>query len=265
MLKQVSWTTTSVEQGHASATLVHRFHSEYNEDILLARAVIHSARNLLPDQNEERRRDREDARSARLERKAPQKISGFNMLFKDMMSTWSDQHPGPVAFEQRCTLMTLAHAQWRKLTKPRKDEYRARAVTAASEKAVQIAAETLEHKQQVMLRRQRLHEERSLEQGLVRLGSCRWSHADLEKMAAMSESKYFAAGQVSALREAATAAVEAPCSLTLETLAQVEPLHIPEGSFLAWAAHVCEAREHFRNAASMIQAEASRPDAAGSD
>ena len=74
-------------------------------------------------------------------------------------------------------------------------------------------------------------------------------------MAAMSESKYFAAGQVSALREAATAAVEAPCSLTLETLAQVEPLHIPEGSFPAWAAHVCEAREHFRNAAFMILGE----------
>lgn len=82
LLGHLSWSTLSVEQGHSSATLLHRQHAEYSEAVLLARSWLHACRNLLPDEAEQKKRQREDDRMSRLFRKVPRRAVGQSMLFK---------------------------------------------------------------------------------------------------------------------------------------------------------------------------------------
>ncbi len=123
LLAHVSWTTVVVEQGHASATLMHRVHPEYNEDVLLARSVLHSARSLLPDELAQTRLAREDTRAQRLERLAPGRTSGFNMYFKEAHATLAAQRGSGLTQEVKVSLMTRVHTAWRALAPRKKATY----------------------------------------------------------------------------------------------------------------------------------------------
>ena len=48
LMLQVSWCTASVEQAHASVTLVRRMHPDYELEKTLVRAGVHTARRLMP-------------------------------------------------------------------------------------------------------------------------------------------------------------------------------------------------------------------------
>ena len=48
LLQEVGWSTASVEQAHASVTLVKRHHPDYDMPTLLIRAGLHTLRLLLP-------------------------------------------------------------------------------------------------------------------------------------------------------------------------------------------------------------------------
>ncbi len=109
LLAHVSWTTVVVEQGHASATLLHRLHPEYNEDILLARSVLHSARSLLPDERAQGQRDKEDSKAQRLMRLVLDRTSGFNMCFKEAHATLAAQRGSGLTQDVKVSLMTRVH------------------------------------------------------------------------------------------------------------------------------------------------------------
>ena len=49
LLMDSSWSTATVEQAHASCSLVRRHHPDYHLEHLVVRAGIHAARRLLPD------------------------------------------------------------------------------------------------------------------------------------------------------------------------------------------------------------------------
>ena len=75
LLREVPWSSVPVEQAHASAAVLHRFHPGYSEDMLSTRATLHQCRHLF--QNPELAKEgRAQKRLEALQRRNPEKSSG---------------------------------------------------------------------------------------------------------------------------------------------------------------------------------------------
>ena len=48
LLQDCPWTTAVVEQLHASASTIRKFHPEYSQEVVLTRAMAHAIRRILP-------------------------------------------------------------------------------------------------------------------------------------------------------------------------------------------------------------------------
>ena len=247
LLAHVSWTTVVVEQGHASATLMHRAHPEYNEDILLARSVLHSARSLLPDDIAHTKRAREDERAQRLLRLVPGRTSGFNMYYKEAHATLSAHRGSGLTQEAKESLMTRAHTAWRALSPRRKATYDKMAKEHASQRVMSIAETARAHAEQVRLRRDLLLVEQCTDFGPPRLGTCRWTAQDMTTMAAMEQSTHFSSQRVCDLRALAVLPVERPSDLELTELAGAGAPTFPKDGdvYPSWASCVCASRDEF--------------------
>ena len=82
LLLEVSWTTTMAEQQHSSLALLMRYHPDYSEKTLVARAQVLMVRKLLPQMSQdEHALHRLVEREARLARKRPQAIGGRQVFF----------------------------------------------------------------------------------------------------------------------------------------------------------------------------------------
>ena len=150
---------------------------------MLARAMLHSSRNLLVDGSEEKKRAREDAKLDALLRRNPRKISGFNILFKEVCSIASADGGEPLGQQSKVELLRAAHAQWRTMVASEKEYYRRTAASESAEKASANADALVAHREQVRLRRARLKEVEAEGASIgepLRLGSCRWSSEDLK-------------------------------------------------------------------------------------
>lgn len=175
LLAHASWTTTAVEQGHASATLAHGCHPELNEDMVLARSALHSARSLLPDETEGLRQEPENARLQRLQRCVPSRTTGQNMFFKEAFermqaNSFTDDAVPQGAKEE---LLARTHAEWRTLPEEAKAYCKNQAAEHARQRAAMIARKLQEHTHQVALRRQRARQDQE------RDATGLWAHASV--------------------------------------------------------------------------------------
>lgn len=250
LLRFVSWSTAQVEQGHASAALLHRQHPEYEEDILCARAVLHMARNLLPEQREGRKREREDAATKRIQRKVPRRISGQSMLFKDIMQYHQAQGGGgPVSQADKVALMRAAHDQWHTLPSEAQADYKRKAVQLGEEREAQATEQLAVHLERVAFRRRRVENELAADQGPTRLGSCRFTQTDLEKMHRMMGSDHFDAPSIAAMRKKSLAPPPALEPTARARYAEVPPRIDEQACVHHWADLVCKHRESFQDCA----------------
>ena len=92
------------EEGHASGAILHRYHSDYSEDTLCSRSLLHQMRALCRLTPTERKLERVDAQEQRLNSKMPcHKIHARQVLLK---RHWEETEvdctaEGPLAKKQR--------------------------------------------------------------------------------------------------------------------------------------------------------------------
>ena len=87
LLREATWTSTSVEQGRGSAAALHRAHREYGANTLCMRSMLHMLRSLVAGPEDERGRHatrlahKEDA----LTWKRPDMISARHVFLRDLI------------------------------------------------------------------------------------------------------------------------------------------------------------------------------------
>ena len=87
LMGQCSWSSLPAEQQHGSLALVHRWHPEYNMEMLISRSLLHTAFRLVPHQSKlDKSISRVIAKMDKLERCDPSKVSGSHMLVKALIS-----------------------------------------------------------------------------------------------------------------------------------------------------------------------------------
>ena len=83
LLAEIRWTTTIVEQGHASASLAKKAHAGYGVKMIASRAHLHMIRPLLQQPPVPRHLRSLEAEVQHLQKRAPQRLSGKALFFVD--------------------------------------------------------------------------------------------------------------------------------------------------------------------------------------
>ena len=136
LLKEVPWTTQTVEQQHGSMAVMHRSHRELTGPSLATRAFLHSIRALVDRDPFELRVDRQERRVAALLGKMPRKAGGFQMFFGDCIKSVSVSLPAGRRLSANAAREVLKDAgwRWRQLSEVERDTYRLDAQDAAQAK-----------------------------------------------------------------------------------------------------------------------------------
>lgn len=257
LLMDTPWGTASVEQQHASASLMRRFHPEIGQESLMARSFVHSFRHLMPSTDMEQRRV--EAQRQRLlqllKHKRPQAIAARQVFVKDLMGVARDRKAaGPkkanTGLPVQKVIMKQHGARWQKLSAKAKSKYEAK---AASERLLSQEAwdESVASEAGILsVMASRLEAARAQQQHPpLLLSAGKLCSEDLERMQAMLANPDFTDKQVSLLREASRVAPSPPNPQAAAALQQhviVEP-ELPARP--EWLGPVCWNRSFFHNCA----------------
>jgi hypothetical protein len=246
-LADVHWSTTIVEQGHGSASVIHKAHRAYGVDMLCQRSMIHMMRALFPRQDEEVANQRLENRLEAISRKQPQKITGRHVFMAECMELAA---AGPV--ERRGSrgqaIMKLHGSLWNALGEAEKVLYEVRASQLAQERR-----EELESKADAISATQaaRSLSAASLDAaGQLRLSNCRFDRDELEGLATLYATSEFSIRNVQRLR---AMAMQAPQIPEPAVRAQMEEIVLPAEAETTpcppWLRNLCWARVGFRSTA----------------
>ena len=256
LLLDAPWGTASVEQQHASATVVKKFHPEISQESLMERAFLHTFRLLLPSPDTEAQRV--EAQRQRviqlLFRRRPQAIGGRQVFVKDLIGLSEDwKRAGSKAVQGPAvqkTIMKGHGARWAKLPAHVRQQYEAKAQSerqlAMHSWEETVAVET----GKLSLMTSRLEAERAQRPHCpLALSSGKLAPADFQELQAMMSSPAFTSKHVKRLREAARVAHPLPSHEDLQALRaclveEEEPRARPD-----WVSTVCWNRAFFHNTA----------------
>ena len=92
---ECSWSSLPAEQQHGSLSLLHRWHPEYGMESLVSRALLHSAVRLLPHEGKlDKAIGRVLKKMAKLDDKAPEKVTGSHMMVAAMTKVFRTRKDG---------------------------------------------------------------------------------------------------------------------------------------------------------------------------
>ena len=93
LFREIPWSSIPVEQSHASAAVLRRFHPEYSVEMLATRATLHQMRHLVQESPESRVEARAAHRLQELRHKVPEKVSGKHAFLGHLFSSPKEHHP----------------------------------------------------------------------------------------------------------------------------------------------------------------------------
>ena len=93
LLQEVPWSTVPVEQAHASAACLHKYHPGYSQKMLSSRATLHQCRHLFIPPPEDTKEAKAASRLASLQRKDPTKVSGKHAFLAAMLQEGKQAAP----------------------------------------------------------------------------------------------------------------------------------------------------------------------------
>ena len=228
LLADCPWTTTTQEQGHRAASGMHQAHRLYGTRTLTTRSLINTVRPLFLPAPKDAQESRLLKEQAALQKRQPDKVSGRQLFFRDMVKTARGQQGGsdlgPGALK---SLMQYHNKLYNKLDQQEKNKYEVMARGDRRRKQEDLVDEKEALAVSLNLRRTRLAEERFEQVGRLRMANCRFSDEDCEKMARSWDSAAFAKKEVDALR---VAAITPPSALPDAVLDRME-LHPVEPLF----------------------------------
>ena len=259
LLMDAPWGTQSVEQGHASATMVKKAHPDFGKESLVLRAFFHSFRRLLPSSSEKGRHAAGPQQNLeRLLNKSPNKVSARNLYFKDLSAlagAWKKEKKRSMPPHAQNTIMKQHAGSWNRLPTKTKQMYEAKAALerSAHEHAIQeaIAIEA----QQLALARSREIACQDQRPPLA-LGNCRLTQQDFVSMQETFRANSFNDKLVSNLRKRALVAPDLPTAEVTQALANIEIVEeIELTPRPEWLGPLCWHRGFFSGKALVVQNE----------
>eukprot|EP00974_Lingulodinium_polyedra_P134167 11228301-Lingulodinium_polyedra.AAC.1 len=259
LLLDCPWGTATVEQGHASGTLLKKFHPELGKESLVLRSFFHSFRRLLPGPTEgEKVLAAAEAKVQKLLAKEPQKVTGRHMYFKALMSTaeaWRTSGKRKLPADVQRAVMQKHGSSWQALPKERKMQFAKEAAWHRSASEQALLEDIGRESQQLAIARGRLADEAASRPPLS-LHSARLSLADLSQIGSTFSSGTFTDKMVAKLRSRAEKAPAAPGP---ELVKQLEAIAIwedkPTAARPEWLSPLCWNREVFHNSALVFEVE----------
>ena len=255
LLQDCPWGTATVEQQHASGTVMRKYHAEMGQDMLCVRAFLHTVRCLLPGVTPvERRLAMLERQEIRLSRCTPSKITGRHLYLREMMDLamgWKAEGRELPAHFQRIIMKRHA-AKWQQLAPAKKARYEQQVAVAVSE-----ADHDIDDKRAALeAKKVKLHEKQALPPKFGR-PPLQLSACPLGQDAEVSwQSMFGSAGfKKAALAGERKAALEAPAvdETTLRAIADYQVYSHPRRTdYPAWLGPICRGRDFFDQAALVV-------------
>lgn len=252
LLRDVAWTTLTVEQQHGSLASLRRLHPEYGSDTLTARATVLQMRRLLPKPSDEERELMRLSKGIRkLLAKQPSKAAGRQALLAALFEvfrarSWHDRAK-PKGIEQR--MLTNHHNIWMRSTLEQQRGWERIALLRSSQKHAAIASDLdgLRAARDLLLSRMR--EEGEGEHKPLLMSGSPFSQEDLELFGRLLVSDDFAGSSLERKRqETQRVPVATPPAMLRQMEAQNIYLDL-EVSMPGWVASIANNREYFVDSA----------------
>jgi hypothetical protein len=212
LLREIPWSSVPVEQAHASAAVLHRFHPEYALGVLATRATLHQCRHFWLEPPEVAKEAKQERQVGRLARMSPQKTSGKHAFLAHLMEAAKEALP-PQAKLAQSTVRQIVKEHGRLfLTLPpgAQAAFHRQALQTSQERTAEVQAE-LDHLLTARkLGKARLSEE-LLQEGLLnRVPLARFAEDDYRSMGHLLASPEFRWGAVAERRASLVKGPEAP-------------------------------------------------------
>ena len=224
LLGQVPWSTNVQEQGHASASTIHRAHKQYGQNVLAARSQLHMIRPLflaLTSQKIEKLQ----GQALRLRRRLSKKLIGRHIFLAEFMAANQTLHPRWSTNPDFSRAVLAQHGRvWRLLGAEAQQDYEVRA--QASDR---LRQDTLQEKllgiEELIQQSASEDEKRAfLQQASFKVSTAAWSMRDVEDLLLSFASESWSQSKVQDLRAQALLPPEPP---TQELQAQLEQAQVP--------------------------------------
>lgn len=244
-LRQVSWSTTTVEQCHGSASTLMKAHGDYGKKTLMARAMVHMMRPLFQQPQELKQADSLDARVGRWSRKRPDVSGGRQQYFKECMGVAKTLlAPGAkMSKYARQAIMSWHGAEYKKMSEEQHRGYEFRADMEQSMRALALQDDIEQLRAVSRSKRQRVA---NVSDAPFRMSNCRLNREDRDAFSLLYHSSDFAESRVQSLREAALRPHDLPTVAEQTAIINLAN-KMPEVAVdrRAWVADVCRCRDAF--------------------
>lgn len=248
LLLQWPWSTTLVEQGHASAAIIHKYHPSYKGEQIVARASLHQARLMLQQDAQIAKLEALEKRvEARRKRQQAFKHTGRQAFFKKLYQATKDALPPGQHMDQAMKQQVMEqHAQlYQELPPEAQDGYTAQASQAARTKDYDQALAAHQALEEIRAKKEKLQQKALQEAWQVKASSGRFSTQEIEAMAHRMQSPPISQpATLQELREKSTAVPVPPEAEVLDEWKKL-PLYsapAPDTSVPEWAKPLCYGR-----------------------
>ena len=246
LFREVSWSSVPVEQSHASAAILHRFHPEYSMEMLTARATLHQCSHLFLTPTEAGKEARYATRLDNLRKKDPLKVNGRSLFLAELMQSAKASLPVGARLPQNVVREVVKRhsSLFKELPPDEQEAFHAQARMQALRKANSLEEDIAHLKDAMHLRAARDLEELVAEGLYNRLTVARFGPDDYKRLADQLASSDFSSSHVNALRAAAACPPQPPPPEVITALeniptmaAQTKARSLPE-----WLKHLCRKR-----------------------
>jgi len=249
-LSDCHWTTMVHEQAHASGARMHQCHVMYGTRTLIARAGLHMARAMFHEEKGDSVLAKLDLRADKLVKRQPEKISGRQLFFADLVKTAKGPDQSVLPKETMNLLMSRHTMLFDRISEERKRAYVIEAQRLVAEARDEIFGDLAHLDSARELQRRRTNLERLEEAQKCRLANCRLDTHDLTRMAELWQSGKYTDSCIAGLREVAMEPPLPPTESTRERLSAQSDSEASAGSALpVWCIEVCRRRSHLKQSA----------------
>ena len=254
LLRDIPWSTKTVEQAHGSMAVIHRLHPTMSARVLTHRAMLHQCRSMFEKPADAKRIERAEGKAEKLRNRMPQRAGAKQLYLRELMreAKASLPHGTKMSVDLRQTIMRRHSELFRELEPSEQRSLEATATNNAEVTRRRTSGE-LEHvNAHVALQKARLAKETSALCDTNTLSGHRLSEEDLLALRRLLDSPDFKPAAVKALRDKA---LEAPDAPSTEQLAALQACDLQGGHgkdpspHPEWLRHVCYRRADYSGCA----------------
>ena len=247
VLREASFSTISVEQGHGSCAVIHRFHPLYTGNQLASRAMLHQVRHLFTRTDAELKMEKRSCHIDALNRRQPGKTSARHAFLSFIMESAKSSLPAgaKMSSEARQEIMKQHAKLFEDLSVEEKVGFAHDAAMQAKRAKRGLQDEIDHHHDSMKLHIARLLQETSTTGLTCRSSSLRFNDDDFKHMHSMLESQRFGWAEVQRMRARALAPPRHPPLAVLEALRSCES-HVvvaPKQEKPQWVKSLCSSRD----------------------